>query len=278
MSPPLAGSMKMRLVDFLQFDGLGAALLHRRLHRLPDISSATPFAPSPADCAPPALPPKSISGIGLAVYIVYRIWIYRKYRLLDVIPRIPAEELAKTISLRCRPEHAHRRRPQPRLLRRRLRAHRRIHPHRTQQPRSKKSRTSPRIARFISTALERAKPPAPVWRANYRILDSKSSSSPEACAPGAKPDTPSSAFPTTTWSSCQLSTNEDRRSSPSDSEFHPAFPPAIAALDTVATFRKCFEHVFTVVGFDEIGSAELQVEAVTGSIGETIWVESESWN
>lgn len=55
----------------------------------------------------------------------------------------------------------------------------------------------------------------------------------------------------------------------------PGLPTGDAALDTVATFRKCFEHVFTVVGFNEIGSAELKVEAVTGSIGETIWVESE---
>jgi len=40
----------------------------------------------------------------------------------------------------------------------------------------------PRIARFISTALERAKPPAPVWRVNSRIWDSRFSLSQEACA------------------------------------------------------------------------------------------------
>jgi len=39
-----------------------------------------------------------VFAIGLAAYIVYRIWVYRKYRLLDVIPRIPAEELAKRLA------------------------------------------------------------------------------------------------------------------------------------------------------------------------------------
>jgi hypothetical protein len=39
-----------------------------------------------------------VFAIGLAVYLVYRIWLYRKYRLLDVIPRIQAEELAKRLA------------------------------------------------------------------------------------------------------------------------------------------------------------------------------------
>jgi hypothetical protein len=39
-----------------------------------------------------------ISSTGLVVYIAYRIWIYRKYRLLDVIPRVHAEELAKRLA------------------------------------------------------------------------------------------------------------------------------------------------------------------------------------
>ena len=30
--------------------------------------------------------------------MIYRIWIYRKYRLLDVAPRVPAEELARRLT------------------------------------------------------------------------------------------------------------------------------------------------------------------------------------
>jgi rhodanese-related sulfurtransferase len=36
--------------------------------------------------------------VGLVAYIVYRIWVYRKYRLLDVVPRVPVEELARRLA------------------------------------------------------------------------------------------------------------------------------------------------------------------------------------
>jgi membrane protein DedA with SNARE-associated domain len=77
MSPPLAGSMKMRLDVFLQYDTVGAIT---RGFRSAGFAAEVVF------------------GIGLAVYVVYRIWVYHKYRLLDVIPRVPAEELAKRLA------------------------------------------------------------------------------------------------------------------------------------------------------------------------------------
>ena len=63
-----------------------------------DICSVTRCAPSRADCAPRASPLKSSSASGLAAYVVYRIWIYRKYRLLDSIPRVQVEELARRVA------------------------------------------------------------------------------------------------------------------------------------------------------------------------------------
>jgi membrane protein DedA with SNARE-associated domain len=96
MSPPLAGSMKMRFEQFLQFDGLGVAFyvaaystagyvfsdaLRAITHGLQSAGSAV----------------EDLVGVGLAVYIVYRIWIYRKYRLLDLAPRVPVEELARRL-------------------------------------------------------------------------------------------------------------------------------------------------------------------------------------
>jgi len=36
--------------------------------------------------------------VGLAAYIVYRVWIYRKFRLLDGVPRVPVEELARRLA------------------------------------------------------------------------------------------------------------------------------------------------------------------------------------
>ncbi len=97
MSPPLAGSMKMRLGSFLEFDCLGvifyigayAAAGYLFSDALRAITRGLRSAGFAAEV---------IFGISLAAYIVYRIWVYRKYRLLDVIPRVPAEELAKRLT------------------------------------------------------------------------------------------------------------------------------------------------------------------------------------
>jgi membrane protein DedA with SNARE-associated domain len=97
MSPPLAGSMKMRLGDFLQFDAAGAAL-YVGAYSLAGYLFSDALRAITRGLRSAGFAAEVIFGIGLAVYIVYRIWIYRKYRLLDVIPRIPAEELAKRLA------------------------------------------------------------------------------------------------------------------------------------------------------------------------------------
>jgi membrane protein DedA with SNARE-associated domain len=96
MSPPLAGSMKMRLGDFLQFDTLGAIFYvgaystvgYLFSDLLRDITRGLRSAGFAAEI---------IFGVGLAVYVIYRVYIYRKYRLLDIVPRVPAEELARRL-------------------------------------------------------------------------------------------------------------------------------------------------------------------------------------
>jgi len=98
MSPPLAGSMKMRVQDFLQFDALGVAFYVGAYAAagyffsdiLRDITRGLRSAGSAAEI---------VFGIGLALYVIYRIWVYRKYRLLDKVPRIPVEELAQRLAL-----------------------------------------------------------------------------------------------------------------------------------------------------------------------------------
>jgi membrane protein DedA with SNARE-associated domain len=97
MSPPLAGSMKMHLGDFLQFDAAGAALYVGAYaaagYIFSDFLRAITRGLRSAGFAA-----EVIFGIGVAVYAGYRIWLYRRYRLLDVIPRVPAEELAKRLT------------------------------------------------------------------------------------------------------------------------------------------------------------------------------------
>src|SRR5271170_438110 len=97
MSPPLAGSMKMRLASFLQYDTLGvifyigayAAAGYLFSDALRAITRGLRSAGFAAEV---------VFGIGLAAYVVYRIWVYRKYRLLDVIPRVHADELARRLA------------------------------------------------------------------------------------------------------------------------------------------------------------------------------------
>jgi membrane protein DedA with SNARE-associated domain len=97
MSPPLAGSMKMRLEHFLQFDAAGVALYVGAY-------SAAGYVFSDAlrtithGLRSAGFAAEVVVGVGLAVYLVYRIWIYRKYQLLDVIPRVAVEELARRLA------------------------------------------------------------------------------------------------------------------------------------------------------------------------------------
>jgi len=53
---------------------------------------------------------------------------------------------------------------------------------------------------------------------------------------------------------------------PDGLEDYPDFP-------TKSTFERCVGHDFVIAGFNEFGMAELEIESVTGSVGETIWVE-----
>ena len=53
---------------------------------------------------------------------------------------------------------------------------------------------------------------------------------------------------------------------PDGLEDYPDFP-------TQSTFEKCIGREFVIAGFNEIGMAEIEIESVTGSVGETIWVE-----
>ena len=97
MSPPLAGSMKMGLGDFLQFDSLGA-IFYVGAYAFAGYLFSDALRAITRGLRSAGFAAELIFGIGLVVYAGYRIWVYRKYRLLDVIPRIPAEELARRLA------------------------------------------------------------------------------------------------------------------------------------------------------------------------------------
>ncbi len=97
MSPPLAGSMKMRLGDFLQYDSVGVVLYVGAYSAAGYIFSDFLRAIT-RGLRSAGFVAESIFATGLVAYLIYRIWLYRKYRQLDVIPRVQAEELAKRLA------------------------------------------------------------------------------------------------------------------------------------------------------------------------------------
>ena len=97
MAPPLAGSMKMRPLQFLGFDLAGSCLyslaygglgylsrdfVARLTQRIQSASHV--FA--------------EVVALAVAVFIIYRVWKYRQYKISDVVPRIGVEELAHKLA------------------------------------------------------------------------------------------------------------------------------------------------------------------------------------
>ena len=97
MSPPLAGSMKMRLGDFLQYDALGA-VLYVGAYAAAGYLFSDALRAITRGLRSAGFAAEVIFGTGLAAYVVYRIWVYRKYRLLDVVPRVQVEDLARRVA------------------------------------------------------------------------------------------------------------------------------------------------------------------------------------
>jgi membrane protein DedA with SNARE-associated domain len=96
MSPPLAGSMRMRLGQFLQFDSLGV-VFYVGAYSLAGYAFSGALRAITRGVSSAGSAAEVVLGVGLTAYIVYRIWIYRKYRRLDVVPRVPVEELARRL-------------------------------------------------------------------------------------------------------------------------------------------------------------------------------------
>jgi membrane protein DedA with SNARE-associated domain len=97
MSPPLAGSMKMRPGDFLQYDALGA-IFYVGAYAAAGYLFSDALRAITRGLRSVGFAAEVIFGTGLVAYAIYRIWVYRKYRLLDVIPRVPATELARRLA------------------------------------------------------------------------------------------------------------------------------------------------------------------------------------
>jgi membrane protein DedA with SNARE-associated domain len=92
MGPPLAGSMKMPFQQFLRFDVMGAALYVLAYFTLGYLGKNFLKAIGGTfQTAGQAL--EEILLIAAVAYVVYRMWLMRKNRVYQVVPRIQVQEL-----------------------------------------------------------------------------------------------------------------------------------------------------------------------------------------
>src|SRR5271169_5162768 len=86
MSPPLAGSMRMKTGQFLAFDSLGATF-YIGTYTLVGYLFSDALRAITRGLRSAGFAAEVVLGTGLVAYTAYRIVIYRRYRLLDVAPR-----------------------------------------------------------------------------------------------------------------------------------------------------------------------------------------------
>jgi membrane protein DedA with SNARE-associated domain len=98
MAPPLAGSMKMRLSQFLWLDLCGAMLYALAFGAAGFLFSDLLTMIVGGFHAFSSLV-TWLAGIGAAAYAGYRTWIYRKHRVYREVPRIEVEELVERMKM-----------------------------------------------------------------------------------------------------------------------------------------------------------------------------------
>jgi hypothetical protein len=97
MAPPLAGTMKMRLFQFVRLDLSGAILYTSAYISLGFIFhgflSTIVHGFQTAGRAV-----ETIFLIALLGYLIYRVWLYRKHAMYRIVPRVQVQELAAKLA------------------------------------------------------------------------------------------------------------------------------------------------------------------------------------
>ena len=97
MAPPLAGSMKMRPEQFLRLDLVGASLYISAYVTLGFLSRDFLAAITHGMQAAGRVV-ETTSLLALAIYVGYRVWLYRKHAVYRIVPRVQVEELARKLA------------------------------------------------------------------------------------------------------------------------------------------------------------------------------------
>jgi membrane protein DedA with SNARE-associated domain len=97
MAPPLAGSMKMRIGQFLRLDLAGAALYTAAYFSVGflfrDFLAAIMEGFQTAGRAV-----EFTIFVALIAYVAYRIWLYQKNKVYRIVPRVQVEELVRRLA------------------------------------------------------------------------------------------------------------------------------------------------------------------------------------
>jgi membrane protein DedA with SNARE-associated domain len=96
MSPPLAGSMKMRFWQFLRLDSLGVLAYIFAYGALGFIFRDFLAKITRSFQAAGHILAETLV-IAAVMYIAYRVWLYGKYKISDVVPRVQVQELARKL-------------------------------------------------------------------------------------------------------------------------------------------------------------------------------------
>jgi membrane protein DedA with SNARE-associated domain len=97
MGPPLAGSMKMPVEQFLRFDAMGAVLYIGAYFLLGFVGRDFLKAiGSSFQTAGHAV--EEVLLIAILAYLAYRFWMMQKNRVYRVVPRVQVEELVRRLS------------------------------------------------------------------------------------------------------------------------------------------------------------------------------------
>jgi membrane protein DedA with SNARE-associated domain len=97
MAPPLAGTMRMRLFQFLRLDLLGAILYAAAYIGLGFVFHEF-LATIVHGFQTAGRAVETIFLIALAGYLIYRVWLYRKHAMYRIVPRVQVQELAEKLA------------------------------------------------------------------------------------------------------------------------------------------------------------------------------------
>jgi len=97
MAPPLAGSMKMRPLQFLRLDLAGATLYVLAYGGLGFLFRNFLAALTRGFHAASHIMTEALVAAVIA-YIIYKVWLFRKHKVYRVLPRVQVEELARKLA------------------------------------------------------------------------------------------------------------------------------------------------------------------------------------